>query len=117
MQVCIHPTALLPFDGRKDTGIVNNAVFTALVEPMGWLFDAPADQSLLEAAELAGQPGLQLPSACRNGTCRTCICQLRRGQIAYRIEWPGLSSDEKRDGLILPCVGYPLSDVVIELPF
>ncbi len=35
------------------------------------------------------------------------------GRIAYHIEWPGLSAEEKRDGLILPCVAHPLSDVVL----
>ena len=82
-------------------------------------FSAPATLPLLqaaEAAELAGAQGLRLSSSCRNGTCRTCICQLLDGQVTYRIEWPGLSLDEKREGFILPCVAYPLSDVVIALP-
>ncbi len=57
-----------------------------------------------------------MDSSCRNGTCRTCICRLAEGKVRYSIEWPGLSGDEKREGYILPCVAYPLSDVVIELP-
>ncbi|MGZ5819510.1 MAG: 2Fe-2S iron-sulfur cluster-binding protein, partial [Burkholderiaceae bacterium] len=56
-------------------------------------------------------------SSCRNGTCRTCMCRLIDGQVSYRIEWPGLSADEKRDGYILPCVAYPESDLVIENPY
>ena len=36
-------------------------------------------------------------------------------QVVYRIEWPGLSLDEKREGCILPCVAYPVSDVVLTL--
>ena len=78
-------------------------------------FSAPADMPLLQAAELAGTPGLKLESSCRNGTCRTCICQLLEGEVAYRIAWPGLSLEEKREGFILPCVAYPVSDVVIGL--
>ena len=85
-------------------------VFTARLGPDGPPFDAPASFTLLQAAELAG---LQLASACRNGTCRRCICQLASGQVMYRIEWPGLSADEKREGYILPCAAYPLSDVVM----
>jgi len=85
--------------------------FTARIAPDGATFAAPADLPLLRAAELAG---LSLASSCRNGTCRTCICRLASGEVAYRIEWPGLSAEEKRDGFILPCVAYPLSDVVIE---
>lgn len=92
------------------------AVFTAQIQPVEWVFEAPACLSLLESAELANVNGFKLASSCRNGTCRTCICQLRSGAVAYRIEWPGLSLEEKREGYILPCVAYPLSDVVIEIP-
>lgn len=80
------------------------------------MFKAPACLSLLEAAELADMPGLQLPSSCRNGTCRTCICQLSSGEVRYRIKWPGLSFEEKRQGFILPCVAYPASNLVMQLP-
>jgi ferredoxin len=86
--------------------------FTARIAPDGPAFAAPADLPLLKAAELAG---LELASSCRNGTCRTCLCKLVSGQVVYRIEWPGLSADEKREGYILPCVAYPASDVVIQL--
>lgn len=78
--------------------------------PHGPAFDAPATLPLLLAAELAG---LSLASSCRNGTCRTCICRLTSGRVEYRIEWPGLSAEEKQAGYILPCVAYPLSDLVI----
>lgn len=81
------------------------------------MFAAPAALPLLQAAEQAGLDDLRLDSSCRNGTCRTCICLLTSGQVRYRIEWPGLSLDEKREGYILPCVAYPVSDVVMQLPF
>jgi len=57
-----------------------------------------------------------LPASCRNGTCRTCACRLTSGRIHYRIEWPGLSAEEKSEGWILPCVAYPESDVVLQAP-
>ena len=85
--------------------------FFARLTPGGERFDAPADAPLLLSAEAAG---LALPSSCRNGTCRTCICQPSSGQVAYRIDWPGLSAEEKADGFILPCVAYPLGDVVLQ---
>lgn len=87
-------------------------VFTARIEADGRAFAAPAALPLLLAAE---QAGLALPSSCRNGTCRACICRLLSGRVVYRIEWPGLSLDEKREGCILPCVAYPASDVVLTL--
>ncbi len=73
-------------------------------------FAGPADLPVLLAAERAG---LAMESSCRNGTCRTCLRQLREGQVHYRIAWPGLSADEKREGYLLPCVAYPLSDLVL----
>lgn len=76
-------------------------------------FEAPADLPVLLAAEHAG---LSMESSCRNGTCRSCICLLESGSVAYRIEWPGLSADEKREGWILPCVAHPTGDLVLQLP-
>ena len=85
-------------------------VFTARVEPAGPAFPISADQPLLPAAAAAG---IELPSSCRNGTCRSCMCKLVSGEIAYRIEWPGLLAEEKAAGWILPCVAYPRGDVVL----
>jgi ferredoxin len=69
--------------------------------------------SVLASAEAAG---IDLPSACRNGTCRTCLCRLRSGSVRYLVQWPGLSQDEKKDGDILACVAVPLSDLLIDAP-
>ena len=93
-----------------------NQAFSVLVKPSGLVFTAASALPLLQSAEQASTDGLKLNSSCRNGTCRSCICLLTSGQVGYRIEWPGLSLDEKRQGYILPCVAYPLSDLVIELP-
>jgi ferredoxin len=79
----------------------------------GWSFDAEAPETVLQAAERAG---VRLPSSCRNGTCRTCICQSSNGTVSYKIEWPGLSLDEKREGYLLPCVAIATSDLVIDAP-
>ena len=87
--------------------------FELRIEPMGWRVRVPADQPLMASARAVG---IELPSSCRNGTCRSCIGRLVSGEIAYRIEWPGLSADEKREGWILPCVAYPLSDVTVIAP-
>lgn len=87
--------------------------FSVVVQPAGWEFDGSDEVSLLEAAQLSG---IRLPSSCRNGTCRECMCRLISGRVRYRIEWPGLSLDEKEEGFILPCVAHPESDVVIDVP-
>ena len=90
-------------------------VFSAQVAGDGPVFEAPESLTLLQAAELAGV--WLRDTSCRNGTCRTCICRLVSGQVVYRIDWPGLSLDEKQGGFILPCAAYPASDVVIEALF
>ena len=85
------------------------SIFQARIHPGGQCFDAPANLPLLQAAERAG---LAVVSSCRNGTCRACISQLTSGRVVYRIDWPGLSLDEKQAGCMLPCVAFPASDVV-----
>ncbi|MBC7434877.1 MAG: 2Fe-2S iron-sulfur cluster binding domain-containing protein [Bdellovibrionales bacterium] len=86
----------------------------AFIAPNGPAFEAPEDTPLLLSAQ---QAGLEMQSSCRNGTCRSCICSLESGRITYRIEWPGLSAEEKAEGFILPCVAYPLSDVALRMAF
>jgi ferredoxin len=80
------------------------------IGPGGPAFEAPEDQTLLRAAEAAGRP---LPSSCRNGTCRTCMQRMLSGAVRYRIEWPGLLEEEKREGWVLPCVAHPAADIVL----
>ena len=86
-------------------------IFTVKVEPAGLQYDVEGDLTLLEAAEMSR---VDLPSSCRNGTCRTCLCRLMRGDVDYTIEWPGLSAEEKAEGYVLPCVARPTTDVVLE---
>lgn len=84
-----------------------------LVQPSGLRFDAPAGSSVLLAAQAAG---VKLPSSCRNGTCRACMCLMLKGSVVYGIEWPGLSRDEKEEGWILPCVAQATSALEIQAP-
>ena len=96
-----------------DSPANNPAANTVSVEPGEWRFEAPAGVSLLLAARAAG---LTLPSSCRNGTCRTCMCSLLSGQVVYSIEWPGLTAEEKAEGWILPCVACATTDVQLRVP-
>jgi ferredoxin len=86
---------------------------TVTLAGQGWTFQAEPAETLLEAA---GKAGIRLPSSCRNGTCRTCICLATSGTVRYKIAWPGLSLDEKREGYILPCVALAETDLVIQAP-
>jgi len=90
---------------------VMSETFRVTLLPDGESFTAAADQTLLLAGLAAGYP---LPWSCRTGTCRTCISRLVEGRIEHRIPWPGLSAEEKAEGLILPCVAEPRSDVTLQ---
>ena len=92
---------------------MSGAVYQAALVSLDRQFNAPATMTLLDAVRAAG---VILPSSCRNGTCRTCRCRLQYGEVSYQIEWPGLSLTEKEDGYVLPCVAYPLSDVLLDEP-
>lgn len=87
--------------------------FIARVGSDGTQCDAWPDQPLLVSLE---QGGIDWPSSCRNGTCRTCMCLLTQGQVRYEIDWPGLSAEEKAEGWVLPCVARPVSDVTLQVP-
>lgn len=91
----------------------DSTTYTVTLVPLGARFPAAEGASLLRALEAAG---LDIPNSCRNGTCRTCICRVRTGQVRHLIEWPGLSLDEKREGYILPCVAAACGEVVLEAP-
>jgi ferredoxin len=84
--------------------------FQVQLNPQSLPFTASTDQTVLLSALAAGHT---LASSCRNGVCRTCICRLHSGGVTYRMEWPGLSAEEKAEGLFLPCVAYPASDLVM----
>jgi ferredoxin len=95
--------------------------FTVQVLPAGLHFEAREDQTLLQAALAAG---VRLPSSCRNGTCRACLCVVptAEGQahgpapVAYTLDWPGLSAEEKAEGCTLPCVAQPRADLALWQP-
>ena len=81
------------------------------IQPALLTFEASAQLTVLQAAEAAG---IAMPSSCRNGTCRTCLCHLRSGTVSYAVEWPGVSLEEKAGGYFLPCVASATSDLSIE---
>jgi ferredoxin len=66
--------------------------FIARVGDDGTQCDAWPEQPLLLSLE---QGGIDWPSSCRNGTCRTCIGMLADGEVRYAIDWPGLSPEER----------------------
>ena len=91
----------------------DSPVHTLHIQPLGMTLPVAPGQSLLEAARAVG---IKLPSLCRNGSCRECIARVLAGSVRHRIEWPGLSADEKIDGWVLPCVALADGDVTLWQP-
>jgi 3-ketosteroid 9alpha-monooxygenase subunit B len=60
-------------------------------------------QTLLDAAEDAG---IDLPNACRQGTCGACIATLIAGEVRMD-HAPVLSKRDRAAGLILACQAVP----------
>src|SRR6516165_5235305 len=61
-----------------DASITAASPMKARVEPGGFSFGIEPDRTLLQSADAAG---IELPSSCRNGTCRTCLYKLVAGRI------------------------------------
>lgn len=78
-----------------------------------WRFEAGGQEALLTAAARAD---IRLPSSCRNGTCRTCMCRLVKGEVAYPGARPGLTADEMEEGWILACIAQARTDLWIDAP-
>lgn len=84
-----------------------------LLQPSGWRFTASPAVSLLQAAAAAM---IRLPAACRNGTCRTCLCRAQ-GPVTYPADVrPGLTPEERDEGWILPCVARAAGTVTLQVP-
>jgi len=80
------------------------------IESTGEIFPATGSETVLAAAARAG---VELLSACRNGTCRACLRPLRQGRVDYTIAWPGLLPEERDGRWLLPCVAQARSDLVL----
>ena len=68
----------------------------------------PAYTSVLQAALAAG---VSLPYSCRGGRCSTCLARCTAGQVYMTIN-DVLTERDLRDGWVLTCTGYPMSDTV-----
>jgi len=67
-------------------------------------------ETLLQAAEKHHIP---LPYSCRAGRCSTCAARCVSGKVTMSIN-EVLTDRDLKEGLVLPCVGYAETDVVLE---
>lgn len=72
--------------------------------------EVPEDRYILWEAE---QQGMVLPYACRMGCCTACAVKIKEGEM-YQPQSLGISNRLKENGYALMCVGYPLTDLVLE---
>ena len=86
--------------------------FAIAIVEAGRSVEGRADQSVLDACLAAG---VALRYNCRSGECGDCIARLASGKVR---ELPGADpavfNDKHRSrGLVLTCVSYPVSDLVL----
>lgn len=73
--------------------------------------EVPEDRYILWEAE---DQGLVLPYACRMGCCTACAVKVKSGDM-YQPQSLGISKELRELGYGLMCVGFPLSDLELEL--
>jgi ferredoxin len=61
----------------------------------------------------AEEQGLEVPYACRMGCCTVCAVRIKEGEM-WQPEALGISQGLKEQGYGLMCVGFPMSDCVLE---
>ncbi len=71
------------------------------------------NDSVLQTLE---KNGIAVPSRCRSGECGFCHSLLRSGDVYIPKSVDGRRLADFKFGYIHPCVAFPLSDLVIEVP-
>jgi CDP-4-dehydro-6-deoxyglucose reductase len=86
--------------------------FQITVEPGRHVFEAGADEPILDAAL---RHGLMVPYGCRDGVCGACRSKVLSGQVDHgKIPPVGLGPAEREAGYALLCCARAQSNVVIE---
>ena len=84
--------------------------FTITLQNRQLSWSCHAHESVVHSAK---RQGIELPTSCQNGTCRTCLLPSSKGGLEHLIDWPGLSLEEKQQGALLPCVACATSDLEV----
>ena len=80
----------------------DDEAFEVSVEGHDGVITVGAEQTLLQALE---ENGIEVPYSCESGTCGTCRCHLRAGEVDHR---DLLLSEDEQDRFIMPCVSRGL---------
>ena len=75
--------------------------------------DALTLDEMLDKHARSERNGVLLPSGCRQGACGTCATRLLSGKVRSETE-EALNDAQRAQGVILPCVSRPLTDVTLD---
>lgn len=78
-----------------------------------YAFEALPNETLLQAAL---RQNISVPWSCGSGICGVCLSQVVSGTMVYANEPLALFEEDVEAGKGLICVGYPRSDLVIDIP-
>ncbi|MDX1626709.1 MAG: 2Fe-2S iron-sulfur cluster-binding protein, partial [Wenzhouxiangellaceae bacterium] len=82
------------------------------IQPSGKQIEARAGETVLAAAL---RQGVILPYSCKNGTCASCKCRLREGEVHYPFTPPtALEPADLAEGNILACQAVAEDDISID---
>ena len=88
--------------------------YTVTIQNTPYRFQVNQGESLLQAAL---RHDIAVPWGCGGGVCGVCMSQLVSGELAYPDGDPlALFEEDAAAGKCLLCVGYPQSDVVLNVP-
>ena len=91
--------------------ITNHQSYRVTITNIGQVVDCGSEQTILDAAIIAG---VDYPYACASGNCGTCLCRLDAGDIAMLPHGDGaLSAEQIQMGFTLACRACPRSDVTV----
>lgn len=86
--------------------------FKVTIKPSDQTFTVRPNELILDAAI---RQGIKIPYSCRNGTCRTCIFEIKEGNVqALDVEECMISQKELEINKRLLCMSLCKSDVIME---
>ena len=89
----------------------NQQTYRVSVANVGRVVDCRMDQTILDAAIVAG---IDYPYACASGNCATCVSHLDAGRVTHLARSDtSLSPEHAKAGRILACRAQPKSDVTL----
>lgn len=89
--------------------------YTVTIRNSGERFTVEEGESILKAGL---RQGVVLPYGCDSGVCGACVYTIIEGRVDYPGGEPfSLFEEDRAAGKGLCCVGFPRSDLVIELEY